>query len=160
MDEILAIILKDTYSLSQLKTRLRILKSNLLKTFFGNSEEDVPITVPDLSWLKSLPAEFYQRFNKDNVYQTFSNIEKEIPNLKILTIHLAFEPDDITLNQISAYARNTFSASGLLLDIKQDSALIAGAALTWKGVYKDYSLRAKLDTKKGEILQEFKKFLR
>ena len=35
MDEILAIILKDTYSLSQLKTRLRILKSNLLKTFFG-----------------------------------------------------------------------------------------------------------------------------
>ena len=41
-----------------------------------------------------------------------------------------------------------------------DPRLIAGAALVWKGVYRDYSLRAKLEQKRQELLEEFRKFLR
>lgn len=161
MDEILTIILKDTYSLSQLKHRLRILKSNLLKTFFGGeSNQALSLTAQDLNWLRNLPESFYQKFTKDNIYQILSDLEKGIPNLPTLTMYLTFEPDDATLGQLGSVTRKTFSSPSLILDIKLDLNLIAGVALVWKGVYKDYSLRSKIESRKAEIFEGFKKFLR
>lgn len=161
MNEILAIILKDTFAQTQLKYRLRILKSNLLRTFFGTA--NLPVSPEDLDWLKSLPADFYQRFNKDNVYQIFSGLDSEIAKLQILTIYLTFEPDNATINQIGAFTRKIFSSLGnlpLILDIKFNPNLIAGTALSWKGIYRDYSLRQRIESRKGEISEGFKKFLR
>lgn len=166
MDQyILTTILKNTYSQSQLKHRLNILKSNLLKTFFsglqgGSEPESLSLSKEDLSWLKSLPSDFYQKFNKDNVYQIFAGLEGQINKVAVLTIYLTFEPDEVSLMQIGDYARKTFANPTLLLDIKYDPRLIAGAALTWKGVYKDYSLKARINERKLVILDSFKKFLR
>ncbi len=161
MDDILTIVLQNTYSLSQLKTRLRVLKSNLLKTFFGGAQDlsGGTLSTTDLNWLQSLPPIFYQKFTKDNVYQIFTSLEKTILSLPVLTAYLTFEPDNISLSQLGAAARKNFFPN-LLLDIKLDPNLIAGTALVWKGVYKDYSLKSKLEARKEEILQEFKKFLR
>lgn len=163
MNDLLTIILKDTYSLSQLKHRLRILKANLIKTFFGGINDDISSTQlaspQDLNWLKSLPSDFYQKFTKDNVYTIFTEFDNEIQKLPTLTIYLTFEPDETTLNQIGLFSRNSFGKT-LLLDVKLDRSLIAGAALVYKGVYKDYSLRSKLEERKDEILEGFKRFLR
>ncbi len=157
MNDILNTILKDTYTLTQLKHRLNILKSHLLNSFFGNQiEENLP--PPDLNWLKSLPTPIYQQFNKDNVYQIFTDLENKINQFQPLIIYLTFEPDDSVLSQIGTFARKTFKGL-LLLDTKFDPNLIAGAALVWKGVYKDYSLRAKIEERKAEMLDSFKKFL-
>ncbi len=158
MDSILNTILKDTYTLSSLKHRLNILKSHLLKAFFG-TQQNQDFEAKDSAWLNSLPPTFYQNFNKDNIYDLFSQVEKQKESLKNLTIYLTFEPDDFTVTQIGAYARRSFG-DYLLLDIKYDPNLIAGAAVVWKGIYKDYSLRAQLAEKQSEILQSFKKFLR
>lgn len=157
MNEVLSTILKDTYSLSQLKLRLRILKSSLLKAFFGG--ENLSFSPEQLSWLKSLPTEFYHKFSKDNVYQIFTEIEKEISKLKTLSMYLTFKPDDATLTELGTYVRGNFGPN-FVLDIKLNPTLIAGTALACNGVYRDYSLKAKLESKKAEILQEFKKFLR
>ena len=159
MDEILGTILKDTYSLSQLKYRLRVLKTYLLRIFFGSTSE-VNISAEDLNWLKTLPQEFYQKFTKDNVYQFFSEFDDAAHNLKILTLYLSFEPDNTILSQIGSFARKAFNFPTLLLDVKLDPRLIAGTALSWKGVYKDYSLRSQLALKKRELWEGFKKFLR
>lgn len=159
MNDILNTILKDTFSLSLLKHRLNILKTNLIKTFFGSNTEELSLSAEDLNWLKSLPLSFYQQFNKDNVYKIFSDLETEIVKLKVLTMHLTFEPDEATLGQIGIFARKTFDPI-LLLDIKLNPSLIAGTALVWKGTYRDYSLLAKIEEKKPEILEGFKKFLR
>ena len=160
MDEILNIILKDTYSLTQFKHRVRLLKSNLLETFFGGGSENLSSVTQDSNWLKSLPASFYQKFNKDNVYSILADLEKTTTNLPILTMYLAFEPDDASINQLGVLTRQTFGLSFLLLDIKFDHSLIAGAAFSWKGIYKDYSLRAKIEELRNEISEGFKKFLR
>ena len=160
MNDILAIILKDTYSLTQYKHRLRILKSNLLRTFFGSESETISLSTQDSDWLKSLTENFYQKFNQKNVYEIFSGLEKMDANLPVLIMHLAFEPDDATLNQLGSFARKTFNVPSLLLSFKFDPNLIAGTALTWKGVYKDYSLHAKIEEKRNEIAQGFKRFLR
>lgn len=160
MDEIQGSILKDTYSLSQLKHRLRILKANLLKTFFGGEDKEESISPQDLAWLKSLPLAFFQKFTKDNIYQIFSDLDDRAHDLKILTLYLSFEPDENVLSQIGSYARKTFEMPQLLLDIKLDPSLIAGGALSWKGVYRDYSLRSQLALKKNQLWEGFKRFLR
>lgn len=158
MDNILSTILNNTYTLTQLNRRLRVLKAQLLKNLFGGEVISEPIS-DDLNWLKSLPENFLSQFNKDNVYQIFTSIETAITNLQLLTVYLAFEADNTTIEQVGNFARKIFNPS-LLLDAKFDPNIIAGAALVWKGVYKDYSLRAKLKEKEGEISQSFKKFLK
>lgn len=159
MNEILNTILKDTYTLTQLKHRLNILKSYLLNSFFSSGTQNEALSSPDLNWLKSLPPTFYQQFTKDNVYKIFADLESKINQFQPLIIYLTFEPDDAAISQIGAFARKTFKDL-LLLDTKFDPNLIAGAALVWKGIYKDYSLRAKIEERKTEMLESFKKFLR
>lgn len=157
-NQILNTILNDTYSLTALKHKLNVLKSYLLQNLFGAQAPKLDEEAKDLVWLKSLPPPFFQQFNKDNVYNIFFDMEKQINSLKVLTIYLTFEPDEQTLSQIGVHVRQTFNQL-LLLDIKYDPRLIAGAALVWNGVYKDYSLRQTLAQKKAMILESFKKFL-
>lgn len=158
MNEILNTILKDTYTLKDLKHRLNILKSYLSQSFFGTGAI-MRLEEKDSAWLKSLPSSMGQHFNKDNISTVFAELEKGANQLKTLVIYLAFEPDQSGLALIGNYARKTFGNS-LLLDIKYDPNLIAGAAFVWKGIYKDYSLRASIEQKKALILDSFKKFLR
>lgn len=158
MNPILETILKNTYTLTLLKHRLRILKSYLLNQLFGANGQ--ALAAPDLAWLKSLPANFYQQFTKDNVYQIFAVGENYLNQIEPLILYLPFEVDDQAQVLLGESVRQTFSKPGMVLDIKYDPTLIAGCALVWKGVYKDYSLRAKIDQKKEEILEGFKKFLR
>lgn len=163
MNQILTTILANTYSLTQLKHRVRILKTNLLKTFFGTEPgytSEVNLAPQDLNWLKSLPADLYQKFTKENVYQIFSDLDDNIAHLPILTMYLTFEPDEPALTQLGSFTRKQFSLPNLLLDIKLDPNLIAGTALVWKGRYKDYSLRLKIEEKKSEIFTGFRRFLR
>lgn len=158
MNIILDTILKDTYSLNQLKHKLSVLKTHLTQNFFG-SELKAPLQEKDESYLKSLPATLLSQFNKDNLSSVFTNLEAEISKLPTLTIYLTFESDDSSLQQVGTFARKMFG-SKLLLGIRYDPKLIAGAALVWKGMYRDYSLRTRIEEKKGIILQQFKKFLR
>ncbi len=156
MNDILTIILKDTFTLTQLKTRLKALKVYLIKEFFGGDIEQSP---SDLNWLSNLPQSLYQQFTKDNVYKTFEDIEEAVHTLPVLTVYLTFEPNENSLYQIGSFVRKLYATS-LLLDIKLDLNLLAGCAFVWKGVFRDYSLRAKLEEKKPEIINNFKKFLR
>lgn len=153
MDATLSTILTNTYTLSQLKHRLNLLKTYLEQQIFGGT----PSVIDD--WLKTLPSQFWQKFNKDNISSEFASLEKQISQLQTLTLYITFEPDTDTITQLGQYARKTFFDL-LVLDIKYDPQLIAGVALTWKGVYKDYSLRLKIEEKKEEILENFKRFLR
>lgn len=160
MDEVLNIILKNTYSLTQYKHRLQVLKTRLLQEFFGGNGENPAVTTHDNNWLISLPEDFYKQFNKDNVYDIFSGLEKLVSKLQILTMYLTFEPDEITLSQLGQAARTSFGFPALLLDIKLNPNLIAGAALSWKGRLRDYSLKSRLEEKRIEITQGFRRFLR
>ena len=75
MNNILNTILKDSYTLTQLKHRLAVLKADLLQNLYGN-QMNQKFEAQDVNWLKSLPANFYQSFNKDNTTTLFSDLEK------------------------------------------------------------------------------------
>jgi|SRR3989344_3432862 len=150
-------ILKQSYSLSILKHRIRILKSYLSGYFFNGPKEQ--FKTEDQNFLSSLPKDFYSSFNKNNFNEIFSQFDQNISKLPALTIYLAFEPSDEAIERIGTKVRQLFSPN-LILDVKYDPRLIAGCALVWGGVYKDYSLKLKIEESKDKILESFKKFLR
>lgn len=160
MDQQLNAILRQTYTLNQFKHRLSILKFKFLQDFFGTESKTEALMESDLVWLKSLPPDFSKSINRDNVYVFFENLEKQLNSMPVLTMYLTFEPDDLSLTQIGEMTRKTFNNPNLILELKYDPRLLAGAALSWKGIYRDYSLRARIEERKLAILQSFKKFLR
>lgn len=160
---ILNTILINTYSLTQLKHRLGLLKAYLEGQIFG-IEKPQAFTQID-PWIKTLPQDLLSQFNKDNLTSIFESLQTQIAKLEVLTIYLTFDPDESTLTQAGEMVRKMYGSPReagriILLDVKYDPNLIAGAALVWKGLYKDYSLRSKIEDKKEEILQSFQKFLR
>ena len=158
MNDLLTIILKETYTLSQLKKRLKILEYYFQQKFF-HASQNTDLSPKDTVWFNALPKSFLDTFNKDNLSQNLNNLTNKTKVLPILVIYLAFEADEQIIEQIGAKARSIFGPT-LLLDIKYNTTLIAGCALSWKGVYKDYSLHEKIEERKLAILQNFKKFLR
>lgn len=156
MNDLLNIILNDTFTQTGLKHNLLILRAFLSQKIFGSRAQFAP---NDLNWLNALPENFYQQFNSQNTYQLLEELTREAQKITPLVLYLAFEADEGTAAQICSFARQTFQKPVLLLDIKVNPLLIAGCSLSWRGIYKDYSLKSKIDARKDEILQSFKKFL-
>lgn len=157
--EILNKLLENTFTATLLKHRLRILKTILLKNLFGGEAQTEQLVPRDMDWLNSLSPAFVQQFNKDNVYQIFNDIEAKLKSIPVLIIYLPFDANDQTIYQIGSFIRKTFN-NLYLFDNKFNPELIAGCALSWKGHYQDYSLKAKLTEKKEQILENFRKFLK
>lgn len=155
--DILQTILKDTYTLSQLKHRLHILRSKLSQSFFGG-EIISSLSPSDTIWIQSIPPEFFALFNKDNYSKLISDTELSLSKIKMLTVYLAFETNDEVLGAIGIKARQLFGEA-FLLDIKYNPELIAGCAFSWNGIYKDYSIHSKILEKKEIISANFKKFI-
>ncbi len=158
MDEIFEIILKNTYTVFQFKHRLRILKSSFGQKFYGG-ELTIEPAEDDLRWMKTLPQTFFQAFTPDNQTQIFTFLEIKLKETPALTLNLAFNPPDELINELGEYYRQHFT-SFRLIDLKFDLSLIAGCSMVWKGVFKDYSLKSRIEDRKDEIMHSFRKFLR
>ena len=159
MDQTLNIFLKDTFTQTELRHRMRVLKSHLLKALFGSQDEG-KLSQADLTWLGSLPEDFLKSFNKDNVYKIFDDLNIQIDDIPVLIIYMAIPSTDNVNLQIGAYVRKVFENPNLVIDTKYDPNLIAGVALSWKGMYRDYSLRSSIEDRKEDILGSFKKYLK
>ncbi|OGE37328.1 hypothetical protein A3D79_00090 [Candidatus Daviesbacteria bacterium RIFCSPHIGHO2_02_FULL_39_8] len=161
--KILTTILNNTYTLSQLRKRVNILKNYLTLRFFGNSQEwekqANQFDPEEIAWLQNLDETFWQNFNKDNVYPIFEEIEKNLAKANILNVYLPFETNSQIAATLGQYMRKLFDRV-ILFDIKLDPSLIAGCALSWQGIYKDYSLRKKIADNRIQLMESFKKFLK
>ena len=154
--DILDTILTNTYTTADLHHRLRILKLYFETKQFGGKFEFSP---EDLAWLNSLGEDFFSKFTKENFYNNFLELEKKVSLLTPLIIYLSFEPESLQIESINSWLKKNLSQN-ILFDIKIDRELLGGAVLVYKGVYKDYSLRAKIQEQSGTILQEFKKYIK
>lgn len=158
MNNLLETILKDCFTLARLQRRVRILKSFLENKLFSNNTP-TNIEEADMNWLKSLGEPFFSQFNQNNLYQIFTDTEAQISKLSPLIIYFPFTIDNQTEVQIGSFIRKLFPTI-YLFDAKFDPNLIAGCSISWRGVLKDYSLRARVEEKKTEILSGFKKYVR
>jgi F0F1-type ATP synthase delta subunit len=72
------------------------------------------------------------------------NIIEEIKILPEVSLIIAYEPNNETLKAISQWFLISLNKQ-ILLNIKVDKTLIAGAAINFNGKYRDYSIKALFD---------------
>jgi hypothetical protein len=70
----------------------------------------------------------------------FDTLQEKIAAMTVLSLTLAFEPKEQTLNAITDWFLVN-SNKQILLEIVVDPTLLGGATLTFNGVYKDFSIK-------------------
>ncbi len=162
--DLLEQILAETYTQTEALQRLRVLRELIFLQLFGEGEKktiDAPITPPvqQTGWMASFDRQIFKTFTKDNVYKIFNEIEAEIKKIRPLVVFVPFELPEIGITAIGQYLRKNFGKN-FLFETKIDPAIIAGTALVWNGIYKDYSVRQKIIENRKQILEMMKGYLK
>lgn len=148
-------ILTSVYTFHDLLDRLQFLKTYLKIKIFGGKEEN--FSSQDMIWLAGLGKDFLEDITKDNLDQTFADLEKKIKIVKPLVVFVPNELPSEVIRDIVVKLRRDYGPN-FLVDLKVDPNLIAGCALVWNGIYKDYSLRGKMTEMRTEVLSILKKW--
>lgn len=158
-------ILKNTYTKTDALKRLRILKEFVSLKLFGAEDQTETGTLKDrfleedLIWLNNIFGQDVTKINKqdlskqfeaNNVYHQFEQWEETIKNTQTLTLYIPITIPDQSIIQVGQYLRQSYGQN-FLIDLKYDPTLVAGVALVWKGVYKDYSIRQKLQQNREKV---------
>lgn len=85
------------------------------------------------------------------IKEFFTKIQETIAGLPVVPITLAFEPKEQTLKILSDWFMINLKKQ-VLFDISVDRKLIAGAAITYQGKYKDFSIKPKVNEILAKIL--------
>lgn len=150
--------LANSYFTQEIRARFNVLRAYLIAQFY-NSKPENEFKPEELVWLKSLGTDFYKDFNRTNVYQLLDFIDAEIKKIKPLIIYTAFEISELEEGKLGLWLRKNFGAD-IIAQLKIDPNLIGGCALSWKGIYKDYSLKARIDQKHAEIITSLRGLLK
>lgn len=149
-NELVQAFFAQTYTLSQARSRLRLLRAYLIGYFYQNEKQKQKD-----SWLASLGENFYKQFSRDNVYQKLRTLEDTINATEPLILYITFDMPEDEVNKLGVWIRANIK-SGLVFDTKIDQHLIAGAAISWKGRYRDFSLKARIEDRRERILKILK----
>ena len=149
-------LVSQTYTISDLEQKLQFLKLYLKLQFFGGeNKNNNKFRSEDLIWLESMPADFLKGITVENLEKTFEQLETQVKTLKSLAILVPTELPPKTIAEITNKLRKDYGPN-FFIEIKIDPNLIAGCALVWNGSLRDYSLKAKIDEMRPEILAIFK----
>lgn len=171
-EKILNEILKDTFTLEVFKRRYQALKIELQNRIYGsgklsNEEAQDPAASPlrnsdalDKHWLESFDPKLFLGVTNDQFNSIKLYIDVFINNTPPLSIYFVFLPEPPQIKEVGDWLRKNLNNPKLIFDIKVDPSLIGGCAVVYKGVYRDYSLKAKISEHKEEIMGEFRKYLK
>ena len=76
--------------------------------------------------------------------ELFVNIQDTVKNLSILSLTIAFEPDETTLKSFLQWFLFTLNKQ-IIIDIKVERDIIAGATVNFNGRFRDYSIKLLFD---------------
>lgn len=157
MDDIFNKLIAQTYTIVDLHRRLALVKRILETKFFAGDAKAPEVEDRDRAWLDSvLPI---SSISKENITEVFHELEERIHTLSPLVIFVPVMLSEEEVADIGTIVRRDYGAH-FVIEIRLDPLLIGGAALAWNGIYKDYSLRKKIDERKEEIIGNFQKYIR
>lgn len=108
---------------------IEILENGLYKI-----DKDTPVRAETISEFEMRKA------TQPDVGRVLADWRVEIEKFQVLNLTVAYEPNLANLTKIWQWA-NVNLGSNVVLDIDCDFRLIAGAIVTWKGKYRDYSFQ-------------------
>lgn len=157
--QILDSISKQSQTYYQLVRRVRTIKENLEKKLYGKTIQQEEVSGDDQQWLNSLDESFWGNFSRENFSQVFESVDQDILKIIPLVIYTAFEVSPNQIKELSGFIKEKFGEN-MLIELRYDPTLIAGCALVWKGNYKDYSLRSRIEESKREVFSTFKSYIK
>lgn len=150
---LLEVILSDTFVKNTALKKTAALKDYIL--YAGTGSED-----PEMAkWVLDLDPAVYSGINPQNIYAVFDNLEKSIKAEEPLIIYLPYELPEEQITEIGQKLRTDYGKN-FLMDIQIDPSLIAGAALSYKGIYKDTSVKQRIIDNRKEVLAKFRKYIK
>lgn len=150
-------IIANTYTVSDLHRRVQLVKTYLTGKFFSKgSELRQDRDGSDRTWLASLDL---RGVTKDNLSETLHQLEEQAKNVEPLILFLPLLPPHNEVQALGERVRKDFG-NRLLVELRLEPLLIAGAAVAYKGIYKDYSLRQSLKENHDTLVAGFKKYMR
>lgn len=153
--DILNEILKDTFTLESFKKRVSVLKLILEKKIFKSEDQSKNEHLSEMG-----KSSLLDQVNADNFQELFKVIDQFITDQTPLTIYFVFIPDETQVKEIGEWLRRSLNNPRLIFDVKVDPGLIGGCAIAYKGVYRDYSLKAKISQNKEKLMEEFRRYLK
>lgn len=162
---LLETILQDTFIKTRALKRVTGLKDYALNRIFSSLEQGSLLKAdtmkdPEITtWISSLNPTFLGGINQQNIYKIFGQLEKDVKAIEPLVLYLPYELPEETITEIGQKLREDYGKN-FLIDIQIDPALIAGAALSYKGVYRDHSVRKNIFDNKKAILETFRKYIK
>ncbi len=152
-------IITNTYTVKTLKNRVRFLRSYLNRAKFDqNPNKEQNLSPEELIWIESLAEEHLLDVDTKSVSPMMDELDEMVEKTEALTVYFPFDPPSEEIDTLGSWMRSNFGKSELIMDIKYDPALIGGCALVWKGLYRDFSVRKKIQDEKQQILDSFRKY--
>lgn len=82
-------------------------------------------------------------------------LKKRLAGLKVLTLILAFEPTDVSIDKFIFFARENID-NDIILETQFDPKILGGVIIIFQGRYKDFSLKkiltSEFEKRKGELI--------
>lgn len=162
--QFLSEILKDTFTLDSFKKRFLVLKLILQKKIYNSEEskesEDSPDKSKDEEWAESFDKKLLNQVTNENFKSITEYVNQYIEGASLLSIYFVFIPDGAQIKEIGEWLRKNLNNPNLIFDVKVDPGLIGGCAIAYKGVFKDYSLKARIEGNKEKLMEEFRKYFK
>lgn len=93
---------------------------------------------------------------REKIAKTLAEIKNKAEGLQAITLTLAFEAQQSTIDKISSFARQTLGEN-IIIEINVEPNILGGAIIVFNGLYHDYSLKTKLEevfkTKREELFK-------
>lgn len=165
MDQtLLETILQDTFIKTLALKKVIGLKDYLLDRIFSLAKQGPPKTsITDdpeiITWVLSLNPSLLTSINQQNIYSVFDKMEKSIKAIEALVLYLPYELPKEQLTEIGQNLREDYG-NNFLIDIQINPDLVAGVALSYKGIYKDYSVKQSISLNKKAILATFRQYIK
>jgi len=161
---LLELILSDTYIKNQAEKKIIALKNYLLEDIFTTGKDIKTkknvVDSPQLAtWVANFDKKALSMITPQNIYATFETLEKDIKTIEPLILYLPYELPDEEISQIGTKLRADYG-NKFLIEVNIDPNLIAGCALSFKGIYKDYSIKQKIADNKQQILSTFRQYVK
>ncbi len=81
---------------------------------------------------------------RELISDKLSELKKLLDGLEIVKLNLAFEHSESTVDKIIAYLRKNLSEK-IILEIHYEPNILGGVIFEFKGIYRDYTLKTKLE---------------
>jgi len=96
--------------------------------------------------------------NSDDNEKYLKTLKTELDKLRILSLKIAFEPTETSIDKFSSYVKNTI-ADDIIIDFEIDPRIYGGAQITFNGEYRDFSLKRLFDDEYAQKETELKELV-